>query len=416
MTNSHALYWVALQQALGVPNRHIHTLLHRFGSARQVFDATPAQLAECAGLTDRMRRAILAKPFAAARAVWDECRRQGVWLLTPDDPAYPDPFRALNDMPCVIYGKGTLPNSATRPFVSIVGTRKPTRYGEKATRRIATVAAAAGMVIVSGGALGIDAAAHQAALDVKGLTVAVLGCGLGTRYLPQNRPLRQAIAASGAVISEYPPGQPATRYSFPVRNRLIAALSLGTVVVEAGEKSGSLITADCALEQGKDVFAVPGGVLSPSYFGSNKLLQDGATPVFTGLDLVDAYRAAPYHFTFDLERARAMQDYWNQDSFSLEPPEEGQLKPAKTAKTAPPAPAKPAAQPAPAQKPANRPQKDLSEPAAMVYNTILDMHSALTDDLVAATGLAPAALMSALTGLELDGLIARDPTGRYVAI
>ena len=173
--------------------------------------------------------------------------------------------------------------------VSVVGARKASDYGKSVARALSSALSEMGFTIVSGGALGIDSAAHQGALDENGRTICVLGCGFGTNYLMDNKPLRDKIVKNGALVTEFPPFTPASRTTFPLRNRIISGMTLGTVVVEAGERSGSLITARCALEQGRDVFAVPGDLVSSSFLGTNNLIRNGATPVFSPNDILEAY-------------------------------------------------------------------------------------------------------------------------------
>ncbi len=418
---SHPLYWIALQQALGVPSRRLNALLTLFGSPEGVFAASEAELARTPGITRREAAAILAKPYAAAKAVWASCRRHGITPITPEHPHFPERLRQLTDCPCVLYVQGSPELLTALPAISVVGTRKPTPYGLAVTRRIVAVLAAAGMLVVSGGALGIDAAAHTAALEVGGKTAAVLGCGLANDYLRANQKLRETIAATGVLLSEYPPAAPATRYSFPVRNRIIAALSLGTLVTEAGEKSGSLITAGCALELGRDVFALPGSALSPAFVGSNRLITDGAVPVFSGLDVLHYYENDP-SCAFHMARAEELNRTLQQQVVTVADPQERpegeqrekreeekrQKKREKERNPAPPPPE--------CQKNADERQKDLSEPARRVYNRILDAGGLPLDDIVRAAGLSSGEALRLLTELELEGLLQKEPTGLYRAV
>lgn len=403
---SHPLYWVALQTALGIPSRKLSALLAFFGSPEAVFEASEHELTRCKALTEREIKGILEKPYRKARQIWDDCKENGIWILTPEDVSYPAVLRNIPDMPCVLYGKGQLPSFQTTPAISVVGTRKPTVYGKLVTQRITSVLAAAGMVVVSGGAVGIDSAAHTAALAVEGTTVAVLGCGIANNYLRANRQLRSQIAESGALISEYPPREPASRYTFPIRNRLIAALSLGTIVIEAGEKSGSLITADCALEQGKDVFAVPGSIMSPTFQGSNRIISEGAIPIFSGLDILHYYENDP-SCQFHMERAQALQQSYNREMLithegsPVSLPEKENVGKFEAAR-----------QPS-AKKLKVATGKDLSETAFRVYNTILDTDGIGLNDIVEGAKLPVPQVLEELTDLEIDGWIEKDPAGQY---
>jgi DNA processing protein len=407
---SHPLYWIALQLALGIPSKKVKPLLDFFGEAENVFEATEEELSACPALKEKQIDAILTKPFAKAKEILDTCQAENIATITPDEILYPDSLRNIPDMPCVLYVKGTMPNLNQTPAISIVGTRKPTPYGSLVCKQIASVVATAKVIVISGGALGIDTLAHQSALDAGGTTLAVLGCGVDSPYLKENRQLREQIVAHGALISEYPPQTPASPWYFPVRNRLIAALSLGTVVIEAGEKSGSLITANCALEQGKDVFVLPGSVMSPSFLGSNRILAQGARPVFSGLDVLKPYEETHAH-QMDLKKAFALHkkqlnemlvvqhvDYYF--STPSAPPEE---KPQEKEDFS-------------SQIEKNSPKplpKDLSEVGGVVYNALLDDGQLSLDQLADLTQLSPSALMQELTLLELDGCIFRTADGYY---
>lgn len=203
--------------------------------------------------------------------------------------------------------------------MAVVGTRSATPYGHKTAFRLSYRLAECGALIVSGGALGIDSEAHRGALQAGGRTIAVLGCSIDYPYLSANAELRKMISEHGALISEYPPGTPPSKVSFPIRNRLISGLALGTVVVEASIKSGSLITADHALNQGKDVFAVPGNIMSSAYAGSNRLLSDGAKPVFSAADILSEYTSQyPHKINMDTAYTIIGEDSFNSPADAVE--------------------------------------------------------------------------------------------------
>ncbi|MDR7417981.1 MAG: DNA-processing protein DprA [Armatimonadota bacterium] len=217
-------------------------------------------------------------------AMLRRCRERGISVLALLDPAYPARLRAIPDPPAVLYVRGTLDE---RPAVAIVGSRRATAYGRAATGRMAADLAAAGVTIVSGLARGIDGAAHQAALDAEGHTVAVLGCGIDVLYPREHRRLAEAIAAAGALVSEFAPGTPPLPGHFPRRNRVISGLALGVVVVEGAEDSGALVTVDYALEQGREVFAVPGSIFSVKSRAPHELLRQGARIAERADDVLD---------------------------------------------------------------------------------------------------------------------------------
>ncbi len=209
--------------------------------------------------------------------------------VSPDDPGYPAALRTIPDPPARLYVRGHLPGDGAAA-VAVVGARRATAYGVAVARRLAADLARCGVAVVSGLARGIDAAAHEGALDAGGRTVAVLGCGPDVVYPPEHASLMARVIDAGAVLSEYPPGTPPLRHHFPRRNRLISGLSLGVVIVEGREDSGALITADCALEQGREVFAVPGPVTSATSALPHRLVQQGAKLVRGVEDILDELR------------------------------------------------------------------------------------------------------------------------------
>jgi len=210
--------------------------------------------------------------------------RLSATIITCDSERYPADLANIYNAPAVLYCRGELPRTAA---VAIVGSRNPTVYGKAAANKLATDLAGAGLIIVSGAARGIDTVAHAAALAVNQPTIAVLGCGIDVAYPRENIALLKAIGETGAIISEYPPGTEVRPYYFPMRNRIISGLANSIIVVEAAEKSGALITADFALDQGKDIFAVPGSIFSENSAGCHKLIKNGAKLIDSAKDLID---------------------------------------------------------------------------------------------------------------------------------
>jgi DNA processing protein len=232
------------------------------------------------------REIVAARPTLMRRveAEWEAAVRRDLRILSRDDAEYPSMLAALPDAPVVLYVKGELPDGRVR--VALVGSRRATAYGRQIARGLAADLAAFGVEVVSGGARGIDTWAHRGALEAAGRTVAVLGCGFAHTYPPENEALFKAIAASGAIVSEFSTDTPPLAENFPRRNRLISALAAGTIVIEATDKSGSLITAGHALEQGREVMAVPGPVTSEQSRGCHQLIQQGAKLVQTVEDVL----------------------------------------------------------------------------------------------------------------------------------
>lgn len=279
--------WLALRSIRGVGNIVALGLVKVFGGPRQVLEAGTQRL-ECAGVRAGLARAI--SRFDAWTAVDDQLRRLdrvGGRLVTWADEAYPDLLRHIHDPPLFLFVRGKLEDAIGEklPAVAVVGSRTPSSYGRRMAQVLSAGLAERGLTVVSGLARGIDAEAHRAALHAGGRTVAVLGCGIDVIYPTEHHQLMDLAARNGAVVSEFPMGTQPEAENFPGRNRIISGLSLGTVVVEAAERSGSLITAHFAVEQGREVFAVPGPVGVHSR-GPHRLLRQGATLVETANDVL----------------------------------------------------------------------------------------------------------------------------------
>jgi DNA processing protein len=280
-------YWIGLNMVKGIGAARLRALLEIFGDARTAWEA-PAEALRATGLPGGVVKNLLTlRSGVDLGTAWEQIRAQGIRVLIWDDDAYPRRLREIANPPPVLYLRGELAET-DEWAVAIVGTRRITAYGRQVAERIAAHLAAAGVTVVSGLALGVDTVAHQTALDAGGRTLAVLGSGVDRIYPARNRKLAARIMENGALISDYPPGTPPEASNFPPRNRIISGLSLATVVIEAGEKSGALITADFAAEQGRDVFAVPGNVLAPQSRGTNRLIQNGAFPLLDPQEILDA--------------------------------------------------------------------------------------------------------------------------------
>ena len=280
-------YWIGFNKVRGIGPARLRALLDYFGSIEQAWQA-PADVLTEIGL-DRRSSANLIEARAALdlEDELDKVRRAGVHVWTWEDQEYPQRLLKINDPPPVLYVRGEL-RSADDWAVAIVGTRKASNYGREVARLLGHDLAKAGVTIVSGLARGIDAEAHRAALEAGGRTLAVLGSGVDIIYPWENRKLAEEILEHGALISEYALGAAPEATNFPPRNRIISGLSRGVVVVEAGEQSGALITADYAADQGRDVFAVPGSIFQRSSLGANRLIRDGAQPVLKANDVLEA--------------------------------------------------------------------------------------------------------------------------------
>lgn len=282
-------YWIWLSRCFGVTPRAKWNLLRQFGSPAGVYSASREVLSRVEGVTPQVLEALEDHDLSLSREILDDCRKKNIGLLTIADPSYPNRLRQIFDPPILLYYKGTLPDFENLPTVGIVGTRKASPYGYSAAQRLGFEIAGCGGLVVSGLAAGIDGAAMNGALAAGEPVVGVLGCGIDIVYPASNRILFRNVERSGCILSEYAPGTPGAKWTFPQRNRIISGLSLGIVVVEAPTKSGALITAKFALEQGRDVFAVPGNIDLPGFAGSNALLRDGAGSISCGWDVMSEY-------------------------------------------------------------------------------------------------------------------------------
>ena len=279
-------FWIGLTLVKGIGPVRLNALLEVFGDARTAWLAAPEEL-RSAGLSDRLiRRLTAVRHDVDLNKKVEELERKGVRTLTWEDKAYPDRLRHIPQSPPVLYLLGQL-QPEDDPGVAVVGTRRCTSYGRQAAEETAAVLARAGITVISGLARGIDGTAHRAALDNGGRTLAVLGSGVDCIYPPEHRGLAREIIRRGAVLSDYPLGTAPEGINFPPRNRIISGLADLVVVIEAGERSGALITANYAADQGRDVFALPGNIYAPKSKGTNQLLRQGAQPLTAPEDILE---------------------------------------------------------------------------------------------------------------------------------
>ncbi len=299
---SNKLYWVWAQNALGIsPSIKTDEIVSYFGSAEALYFAGEYEWRVSGIFTGGQLEKLKTTGLERAQNIISECERYHISVVTPDDGAYPSMLFKLPNLPLVLYVRGNLDCLKNKISIAVVGARHASENGVKIARSLSASLCRSGAVVVSGAAKGIDYAAHSGAMDAGGSTVAVLGCGFGADYLPENESLRRDVASHGALVTEYPPRTPAYSYNFPFRNRIISGLSYGTIVIEANDKSGSLRTVGHAIDQGRDVFAVPGDITSSMNVGTNRLLRDGAKPVFNAMDVLEEY-AARYPDLLDINQ------------------------------------------------------------------------------------------------------------------
>lgn len=293
--------WIRYQLAVGPGCRKTGEMIGYFGSPENLFEAGEFEWKISGIFTASQIEKLKKSSLGEAYEVMENCYKLNCKTVTPDEKLYPRMIKPLDDLPAVLYYQGELKFLIHRIAIAIVGTREADQNSLSIAKSLSASITRSGGIIISGGALGIDSAAHSGALSAGGKTLAVLGCGFGTDYLHSNSALREQIAANGALVTEFPPLTQAYSRNFPIRNRIISGLCHGTVVIEAGVKSGSLITASLALEQGRDVYAVPGDVMSSKFLGVHKLISDGAKPVFSAYDVLSPY-AMKYPKALELEK------------------------------------------------------------------------------------------------------------------
>ena len=410
------IHWIWLAHRPGVNDRLKVRLLEHFREPEDVFFADDTAFDHIEGISEEVKEALRDKNLTQAEEILEACQRENLQILTYRDAAYPVRLKNIADPPIVLYYKGQLPEFDALPVIGVVGTRKASAYGMQTAKRMGYQIGKCGGIVVSGMAYGIDGMAMAGALTAGQATVGVLGCGADIVYPPSNRALFRDVEKFGCILSEFPPGTPPAKWTFPKRNRIISGLSCGVLVVEAPEKSGALITARQAAEQGRDVFAVPGNIDMPSFVGSNRLLRDGAIMVSSGWDVLSEYKGL-YPDKIRKDTAPAHQSAY----------------PDELAKQEPSAPPKVAQKPKLPGKKSDLKKKlekkgidkEQSAPYSDV-NTILPKLSAdeqqivlclkagerLVDDVIAETGLTTGKLLAALTMLELKGVITRLPGKR----
>ena len=283
------LYWLWFHLLTGLTVSQKRALLEYFHDPEQLYRATESAYRTAVQLPEEGYTALSDKELKNARALAAQCSQRRIGIVTIGDSGYPARLRQIPDAPLVLYYRGRLPNWEAYPAIGIVGTRKASGYGLQIAEKMGAQIAACGGMVVSGAADGIDSAAMKQALLQGGPVVGVLGFGADVVYPASSRKLFAQLEEKGCLISEYPPGTPGYKWNFPQRNRLISGISHGVLVVEAPERSGALITARHAMEQGREVFVVPGNINSDTSVGSNNLLREGATAVFEGYDILREY-------------------------------------------------------------------------------------------------------------------------------
>ena len=410
------IHWIWLATRPCLSDRGRAMLLQQFRDAEDIYYADTASLQ---GFSSEMLEALADKDLHPAQKILEECGQKKIHILTWQDAAYPARLRNIADPPVVLYCKGNLPQCDSLPLVGVVGTRSASGYGLTVAKRMGYQLARCGGVVVSGMAYGIDGMAMRGALTAGAPVIGVLGCGVDVIYPVSNRSLFADVERVGCLLSEFVPGTPPSKWNFPRRNRLISGLSCGVLVVEAPEKSGALITARLAADQGRDVFVVPGNIDVASCAGSNALLRDGAVAVSSGWDVLGEYQAIFPEVVQNMPMTASQTAY----------PDEI----ARAAAEAGAASAKVAQQPKmlrrqKKEKPVER-KKEIDNSDASLYSdaettplalskeedivlSLVMQGMTLVDDVIAASQLPAGAVLAALTMLEIKGILLRLPGKR----
>lgn len=434
MKQNDLLFWIWLAERLGAANRDFRKLITLYENPYDIFHMEDVELERVEGISKRTVTALSDKSLERANKIQSLCERMGIGVLPYGDPAYPHALREIQDPPVVLYYRGVLPNFQSGLYIAMVGTRKMSEYGLHTAYRLSYELASVGTIVVSGMAAGIDGTCAAAAIAAKGTTIAVLGCGIDRTYPKHHEPLKRAIEQNGVLLSEYPPKTPPNSYHFPERNRIISGLSRGTVVVEAGLKSGSLITAKDAIMQGRDVFAVPANVGSKGAEGTNGLLRDGAHLALCAEDILKDYQylyssmlrlgaldEAKQHTRPDfqmLEKLGVIELVQRSASRPSEPPKptvptsrRGRSKETAQARVTRETPSSPT----PPPKKAQTPDEVLSSltPIQLAILQAIPDNRAVTADSLNNLGYPYGDTVAALTMLEILGLVEKLPGALY---
>ena len=411
------VHWIWLATRKQLNDREKAGLLDHFRDPEDIYFADSGVLAQT-GLTEEKLEALADKDLTSAEEILSRCDEKQIHILTLRDAAYPARLKNIADPPLVLYYTGKLPDLEGSPLIGVVGTRSATPYGITAAKRMGFQIARCGGIVVSGGATGIDSAAMQGALSAGGTVVGVLGCGADVVYPRSSRGLYLDTQRHGCLLTEFPPGTEPYKWNFPKRNRIISGLSCGVLVVEAPEKSGALITARQAADQGRDVFVVPGNIDMPSCAGSNALLRDGAILCSSGWDVMSEYEALfpgkirrderPVRMTGSEEEANLPKEEEIAPMVAQKPRLPGKNRATKEKKDKKPIDntGKP-----PYSELDNDKKAGLSEREAALLD-LIGGEECLVDDVIARSALAPGIVLASLTMLEVRGLVTRLPGRR----
>lgn len=392
-------YWVWLQQVLGYGHEAVSRVIAAYGTAEKFYSAPDSErIARC-----RLNKSQISRLHSIPRknvyGIMQDSAKSGINIITPEDSLYPERLLNIADPPAVLYVRGSRFDFNGNPAIAIVGPRKISDYGARCAYVIANTLASCGFTVISGGAVGGDSSAHRGAIDAGGYTVGVLGSGIESDYLKVNAGLRDDISQNGCLLSEYPPSCGVTKGSFPRRNRIISGLCNGVVVIEGGLRSGTLITARHAVEQGRDVFVIPGSPSLPQYEGSNRLIADGARPLLNVNDIVNEYL---FLYPDKIHEPDGTDSLYEKERISAVPAKAVSKQHGEVAESG-------------EHRITAKPDKGmLSEEALTALEFFEKCGDAfIVDDAAEATGMSIGTLLGAVTELEICGFIEAVPGGRY---
>lgn len=395
-------YWLWLAELPGLKNQSRLALLRHFGSPEDIFFADKEELGLAEDVPQAQAELALDRDLSAADRILADCQRLGQRILTIQDAEYPQRLRNIFDPPVVLYVKGRLPAIDEEAAIAVVGTRDYTPYGIASAERLSQELAACGAVVVTGLARGVDSAAARGALRAGGTVVGVTGNGLDVYYPWESRDLYDDVAASGVLLSEYPPGSEPERHHFPARNRIMSGLSVAALVVEAPAQSGALITAGLALEQGRDVYAVPGPIGAPASVGCNRLIRDGAGLAAEGWDVLRDYET---RFPDKLHPAGKIPAWTPLPTRRRSAPRRGPEPDGEAPKEESPEEKR---EPLRTVGP-----EGLTDDQIALLQTLEPEDPIQVDDLIQTTGIPARRVSSALTMLEIDGCVRQHSGKRY---
>ena len=431
MKDENILYWLWLASKFGIASKEFPKIADSLTDPYEIYRLSEEEI-EQLRVSEAVKQRLCDKSLTEAYSILKYCKKEKVDIIAYSDKRYPDRLRTIEDPPVLLYCKGRFPDMNARLCIGMVGTRKMSEYGKQTAYKISYELASAGACVVSGMALGIDGVCAVGAIEGGGHTVAVLGCGISVTYPKAHKTLERAIIGSGAVITEYPPFQRPESWNFPKRNRIISGLCQGVVVVEAARGSGALITASRTVQQGRELFAVPGKVDDVSSDGPNELIRNGANVVLCSKDIIEHYSFL-YKDTLDMKKylrakqrsdtmARVFERY-GMDYAAYEAAEDCSDKGNANVQTIIPPEKK--QENAKAEEKASKKEEPHSSPSSGALDALDDTtrriyellpEGTFTTDDVAAKGVAVYHALTALTMLEISGLVTSVPGGMFKKI